>query len=246
MNRKGTREQNDISIIIGNLPKRLQDKIIIREGNSSSGGNVVDTNKKGGSKSNENTRTSSDGILEKQNAGVAVAADKRPTPMDDEVTTIDYFLRLPAGTDVEHRGNVVRSVLESSGPTTNVVQVKLLQKPAVENADRHEEVSIPGLIRLNAENAKKMNETPLSAASSSSNGLRNHERRNRHQTRQEVLSTSKHIMPMSPARHVQRINHPNWFELLEETWANRLPPLFETLQQIMQQNQAIEVDFFNN
>ncbi|XP_061388976.1 telomerase-binding protein EST1A-like [Musca vetustissima] len=248
MNRKGTREQNDISIIIGNLPKRLQDKIIIREGNNSnsgggtgSGGNVIDTNKKGAGKSNqhETTRTNNDGLLlETQMADGGVVADRRPTPMDGGVTTIDYFLRLPTGTDVERTGNVVRSVLETSGPTTkHNGQMKVLQKHATENGDSQESVSIPGLIRLNAENVKKLNET---SSSSHSNGVRNHERRNRHQTRQEVLATSKNIMPMSPVRHVQRINHPNWFDLLEDTWASRLPQLFENLQQILQQNQAIE------
>ncbi|XP_073816275.1 smg6 nonsense mediated mRNA decay factor [Musca autumnalis] len=258
MNRKATREQNDISIIIANLPKRLQDKIIIREGNnrssSSGGANVlVDTSKKGGSnKNNEPTTTKTnneDGCHDLQRAE-GVATNNRK-PMDGgEIPTIDYFLRLPTTsteTDVKRKGNVVGPVLETSGPTTNGVQAKVLQKHTIENVDRQEALSIPGLIRLNAENVKKLNEaassstvTASSTASSTANGLRNHERRNRHQTRQEVLVMSKNIMPMSPVRHVQRINHPNWFGLLEDTWAKRLPQLFETLQQILQQNQVIE------
>lgn len=234
MNRKGTREQNDISIIIGNLPKRIQDKIIIR-GESSSSSSAA---RKGGNRIYD-TEAVDNGYRQEQRAEGATDSE----PVDSEVTAIDYFLRLPA--DGERKDIVIaKPALETvaSGSTANTAQIKVLQKHPVENVDTQEIVSIPGLIRLNAENVKKLNETSSTASSSTINGLRNHERRNRHQTRQEVLASSKSIMPMSPVRQIQKVNHqPSWFGLLDDTLGRRLPPLFESYKQIINLNQVVEV-----
>ncbi|KAM7360927.1 smg6 nonsense mediated mRNA decay factor [Cochliomyia hominivorax] len=235
MNRKGTREQNDISIIIGNLPKRLQEKIITREGNNNS--SSINKIVKGGSTGNNSCSAGNNvNIVKKDNVNssdvakvvVAEVGSTSTGGNGNEVTSIDYFLRLCAEKR-EHDAKVevgenVKPVLETSGCITTNPTPK-----------EHNNIAIPGLIRLNAEDAKKLNE----CNQDSRNGLRNHDRRNRHQTRQELL-TAKYELPMSPVRHIQKINHPMWFDALDDANAKRLPPLFESLQNVMSHNLVIE------
>ncbi|XP_037820884.1 telomerase-binding protein EST1A [Lucilia sericata] len=233
MNRKGTREQNDISIIIGNLPKRLQEKIITREGNNNSsinGGSSINNAVSGGTTGNVNIGS----VSRRQEEVAKLAICKPPESVTatsnsngNEVTSIDYFLRMSAKSrDVEEKVEVVKPVLEASGSITQPIM----------SGEKQTNVAIPGLIRLNAEDAKKLNE----CSQDSRNGLRNHDRRNRHQTRQEILS-SRYELPMSPVRQVQKLNHPMWFNaLVDDANAKRLPQLFECLQNTMSHNLVIE------
>ncbi|KNC27973.1 hypothetical protein FF38_06191 [Lucilia cuprina] len=233
MNRKGTREQNDISIIIGNLPKRLQEKIITREGNNNSsinGGSDINNAASGGSTGNVFI-----GSVSRRQEEVGKPAICKPPECitetsnsnGNEVTSIDYFLRMSAKSrDVGEKVEIVRPVLEASGSITHPIMPM----------EKQTNVAIPGLIRLNAEDAKKLNES----SQDSRNGLRNHDRRNRHQTRQELLS-SRYELPMSPVRQVQKLNHPLWFNaLVDDANAKRLPQLFECLQNTMSHNLVIE------
>ncbi|XP_023298430.2 telomerase-binding protein EST1A [Lucilia cuprina] len=233
MNRKGTREQNDISIIIGNLPKRLQEKIITREGNNNSsinGGSGINNATSGGSTDNVFI-----GSVSRRQEEVGKPAICKPPECitetsnsnGNEVTSIDYFLRMSAKSrNVEEKVEIVRPVLEASGSITHPIMP----------AEKQTNIAIPGLIRLNAEDAKKLNE----CSQDSRNGLRNHDRRNRHQTRQELLS-SRYELPMSPVRQVQKLNHPLWFNaLVDDANAKRLPQLFECLQNTMSHNLVIE------
>uniref|UniRef100_A0A1I8PRJ8 PIN domain-containing protein n=1 Tax=Stomoxys calcitrans TaxID=35570 RepID=A0A1I8PRJ8_STOCA len=253
MNRK-TREQNDISIIIGNLPKRLQDKIIIREGSSESSANTTDTsNKTDGIRSN--VSEGNDGLLQAHRSGDA--NEKGPPPVDSEVTAIDYFLRLPASIVEGERKEIANNpVLDSSGALENALPIKmkqicnmdteqitgnasLIKINQKDNVDAEPNISVPGLIRLNAENVKKLNEG-RPTTSSNAHGARNYERRNRHQTRQDVLALSKIGIPMSPVRQLQKVNHPNWFKALDGEISKKLPPMFEALQKLINNNQVIE------
>lgn len=147
----------------------------------------------------------------------------------NEATSIDFFLRLAAKKEHEkEKLDKVKPVLEAGGPLTNPI--------TRENQNENQaNVVVPGLIRLNAEDAKILNESQ-----DSKNGLRNHDRRNRYQTRQEILS-ARYELPMSPVRHIQKINHPMWFESLNDENANRLPSLFEGLQNAMSHNLVIKV-----
>lgn len=237
MNRKGTREQNDISIIIGNLPKRLQEKIITREGNNNSSINC-------GSSNNIVSEGSSNGCVGNVNICSGGKKDhvnvvQKPKPQEcgttsnsngNELTTsIDYFLRMSAKREDAEEKVENKPVLEASGSITNPM-------PRETRSEMPTNVAIPGLIRLNAEDAKKINE----CNQDTKNGMRNHDRRHRHQTRQEILS-ARYELPMSPVRQVQKLNHPKWFDALDDVNAKLLPPLFESLQNTMSHNLVIEV-----
>ncbi|XP_065371769.1 telomerase-binding protein EST1A [Calliphora vicina] len=244
MNRKGTREQNDISIIIGNLPKRLQEKIITREGNnnssinSGSSNNIVSEGSSNACAGNVNICSGGKKDHVNSSNAAKVAVVQKPKPQEcgtttnsngNELTSIDYFLRMSAKReDAEEKVEYVKPVLEASGSITNPM-------PRETRSEIPTNIAIPGLIRLNAEDAKKINE----CSQDSKNGLRNHDRRNRHQTRQEILS-ARYELPMSPVRQVQKLNHPKWFDALDDVNAKRLPPLFECLQNIMSHNLVIE------
>lgn len=239
MNRKGTREQNDISIIIGNLPKRLQEKIITREGNNNSSSISINKIISGGSAGN-NVNICGGGNSCNVAAAKVAGEEKNAAGTGangNEVTAIDYFLRMSAKRENANEEKVenVKPVLETGGyMTTATIPNKEEKKSDVPSLNN---VAIPGLIRLNAEDAKKLNE----CSQDSRNGLRNHDtRRNRHQTRQELLS-ARYELPMSPVRQIQKISHPMWFEALDDMNAKRLPPLFESLQNVMSHNLVIEV-----
>lgn len=243
MNRKATRDQNDISIIIGNLPKRLQDKIIIREGSStisntassSGSANLGATNKNDNYENRRQVADRHSGAVAKEGT-TAIGPHCTTDANEMAVTSIDYFLRLATIADDGER-TCQEPVLETSGLDT--VKSVPTQKTNADTVagELNEIVSIPGLIRLNAENVKKLNETQPNGTS------RNHERRHRHQqTRQEMLvSSARGDMPMSPVRQIPKLNHPQWFNALDDAQAKRLPTLFDALQQIINQNQVIEV-----
>ena len=233
MNRKGMREQNDISIIIGNLPKRLQEKIITREGNnnsSSSSSSIAGRDNGGVSSGCTGNININDG--EKRNNGTDLLEDK---PMDavarssngNELTSIDFFLRMSAKKETDE--NIVKPVLEASGSVTNSIQKE-------KKCESQTNAIIPGIIRLNAEDARKISVSNQD----SKNVLRKHDRHNRHQTRQELLS-ARYELPVSPVRQIQKLQHPKWLESLSDPIAQRLPSLFETLQNAMSHNVTIEV-----
>ncbi|XP_075147521.1 smg6 nonsense mediated mRNA decay factor [Haematobia irritans] len=227
MNRK-SREQNDISIIIGNLPRRIQDKIIIREGSNEQSAKLTGITRIGDTRGN--AAEGNNGFLAGQRSGDE-ANFKGPPPVDGEVIAIDYFLRLPATlVEGEQKEIANRPASEASGTINNASTVKVQRK---QDMDPEQIVSVPGLIRLNVENARKLSDVSSVAST-------NHDRRNRHQTRQDVLLSSKLIAPMSPARQIKKINHPTWFGLLNDEWGKRLHPKFESLQQLMDSNQIME------
>ena len=230
MNRKGMREQNDISIIIGNLPKRLQEKIITREGNNNSSSSSIAGRDNGGVNSGCTGNINiNDG--EKRSNGTDSLEDK-PTDTvarssnGNELTSIDFFLRMSAKKETDE--NIVKPVLEASGSITNPIQ-------KAKKCENQTNAIVPGIIRLNAEDARRIN-----VGNQDKNVLRKHDRHNRHQTRQELLS-ARYELPVSPVRQVQKLQHPKWLELLDDPIAQRLPSLFETLQNAMSHNLIIEV-----
>lgn len=236
MNRKETQEQNDISIIIGNLPKRLQEKITREGRNSKSGGSSNDcksnVNDGSGGKKYEGNGVHVAKVAEVNTSNILPSMPHESVTNGNEATSIDFFLRLSVKTEhEEEKVEKVKPVLESSGSLTNPTSREKQNENQANNV-------VPGLIRLNAEDAKI-----LSESQDSKNGLRNHDRRNRYQTRQELLS-ARYELPMSPVRHLQQLNHPMWFEALNDENANRLPPLFEGLQNAMSHNVVIKVMLF--
>lgn len=235
MNRKGMREQNDISIIIGNLPKRLQEKIITREGNNnSSSSNIAGRDNGGVSSGCTGNININDG---KRRTNGIDSLEVKPTDTlarssnGNELTSIDFFLRMSAKkeTDDTKVENIVKPVLEASGSLTKSIQKE-------KKCESQTNAIIPGIIRLNAENARRISV----GNQDSKNVFRKHDRHNRHQTRQELLS-ARYELPVSPVRHVQKLQLPKWLESLDDPIAQRLPPLFETLQNAMSHNVIIEV-----
>lgn len=228
------REQNDISIIIGNLPKRLQEKITRERNNNSSCsiGRRDNGGASGGCTGNININDCA-----KRGNGIDTSIEIKPTDTiarsnnGNELTSIDFFLRMSAKkeTDGKKVENIVKPVSEASGSLTNSAQNE-------KKCESQVNAIIPGIIRLNAEDAKKINVNNQD----SKNVLRKPDRHNRHQTRQELLS-AKYEPPVSPVRQIQKLQHPKWFELLDDPIAKDLPLLFETLQNAMSHNVVIEV-----
>lgn len=247
MNRKETPEQNDISIIIGNLPKRLQEKIISREGkrNSSIANAGIHDNSTGSSSNGKENNICVGGRDNVDDSHVAQLPMVNPSnPLSNNnaefaaptksngghVTSIDYFLRLSAKKEHEKVAENVAPVLEASGSLMN-------SSVKEKKCETQTNVVVPGLIRLNVEDVKKLNECK---SEDSKYGLRNHDKRYRHQSRQETL-LSKCVLPMSPVRHIPKVNHPSWFKTLDNSDAQHLPSLFESLQNELDRSVTEEV-----
>lgn len=143
MYRTETREQNDISLIIGNLPKRLQDKFIA-SGNQQ--GNEIYNSK---TKVAENVSTHLEEVSLSRDA-----APRDGSGADKESggnTAINYFLCLS--------GDTKESLNSESGPVLENRGLTCMEKHRRPDEKYENLLSMPGVIRLNTDDSKTLGES---------------------------------------------------------------------------------------
>ncbi|XP_054732170.1 telomerase-binding protein EST1A [Anastrepha obliqua] len=254
MNRKGVREQNDISII-RNLPKRLQKRIvedigddslithinvdsqIARSRSSTSSGGVVTVARK-----HDNDMLPGK-LLHKPETSGGVFQEVNG---EEDDKRIDFFLRkAPSTVNKLSKNNHKREtvpVLETSGQTID-------NKTSSTKCDRSgsrscSNAAIPGILRLN--DVKQVQ----SVGRDKNNfiGEKNFARENGkkgtahiHQLTEQSVNADK-VVTKSPSRQLQRHpRSPAWFEILADAqYAELLPKAYEKVTTMIQQNTVIE------
>ncbi|XP_067616825.1 telomerase-binding protein EST1A isoform X2 [Eurosta solidaginis] len=264
MNRKGTREQNDISII-RNLPKRLQRRIVEDVGENSLV-TVVDTVYT----QNDSGRpsTSTDGkvvaahtMAKKHEDGSSIEqlAQKQQTPTKGigegvggraaNVTHIGYFLQ-KSSLAVNDVSSLYKSsckgeaepVLETSGNAANSSITVKMKYDARSSNQTEGNVAIPGILRLN-----NVNQVQLIAVEKNKNLNEKTDRENDKKLIMRFPQFNDHFPKVSgilttPVRQTQQqLKPPPWFELLTDVqYARSLPILYENVTLMMQQNLVVE------
>lgn len=238
MNRKGTLEQNDISIIIGNLPKRLQEKI--------TQGNNVGSSAERRAKNVLQNKETNEGDARTFLAAKSTTAAPYEGPASREQNqklgstkqaTSEDFVVLSAAAKAR---NVTKTspVLEASGSAFSNTE------DAVSNENEKVDLAIPGIIRLRVEDAKRMkndcNKREEDLPNPSDRPSKH--KQNHHHLHHQSKLHSFNDLPMSPVRQILKVSHPAWLSLMDDK-INKEELLFllEELQKLTS-GQVVEVN----
>ncbi|KAL9888391.1 smg6 nonsense mediated mRNA decay factor isoform 1-T1 [Glossina fuscipes fuscipes] len=212
MYRTETREQNDISLIIGNLPKRLQDKFIA-SGNQQ--GNETHNSK---TKVAENVSTHVEEVSSSRDA--TVPRDSSGADKESGITAINYFLCLS--------GDTKESLNSESGPVLENRGLTCMEKHRRADEKYENLLSMPGVIRLNTDDSKTLSESHNTGIDFCNHYM-------------HTLQYQKHDSNASPDRQtVLSAPSPSWINSLSDAYKKPIADLYESMLRMIMHNQILE------